>query len=87
MSDSLDLVAELVLRETGIRVQASQYPALRSALARALPGADPAAFLRIAGDPVAGREAIAKLVDEATIKETSFLRDRQQLDEIGRAHV
>jgi chemotaxis protein methyltransferase CheR len=83
MSDCLDLVAELVLRETGIRVQASQYPALRSALARALPGADPAAFLRIAGDPVGGREAIARLVDEATIKETSFLRDRQQLDAIA----
>ena len=82
MSHPLDPVAELVLRETGIRMQAAQYPALRSALARALPGGDPTDFMRIAGDPVEGPGAIARLVDEVTIKETSFLRDRRQLDAI-----
>ena len=40
MSDGLDLVAELVLRESGIRLQAIQHPALRSAIARALPDGD-----------------------------------------------
>lgn len=82
MSDILDLVAELVLRESGIRVQPVQYPALRSAIARALPNGDPAAFLRIADDPVEGRGAIATLIDEVTVKETFFLRDRAQLDAI-----
>jgi len=82
MSDPLDLAAELVLRETGIRVQAIQYPALRSAIARALPDGDEVTFLEIAEDPVAGPGAIARLIDEVTIKETFFLRDRQQLDQI-----
>jgi chemotaxis protein methyltransferase CheR len=83
MSDALDLVAELVLRETGIRLQPSQYTALGSAIRRADPGGDPLSFLRLARDPAWGREAVARLVDEVTIKETSFLRDRRQLEAIA----
>jgi chemotaxis protein methyltransferase CheR len=83
MSDHLDAVAELVRRESGIRVQPIQYPALRSAISRALPHGDPATFLRTTRDPVEGRHAVAKLIDEVTIKETSFFRDRQQLDAIA----
>ena len=44
MSDALDLVADLVLRESGIRVQPVQHPALRSAIARALPNGDAASL-------------------------------------------
>jgi len=83
MSDPLGLVAELVLRESGMRVQPTQYPALRSAIARAVPNGDPVSFLRIAGNSVDGRRAIATLIDEVTIKETSFFRDRLQLDAIA----
>jgi chemotaxis protein methyltransferase CheR len=83
MSDALDLVAELVRRESGIRVQPGQYASLRSAIGRADPGGDARRFLRLAEDPVWGREAVARLVDEVTVKETSFFRDRRQLDAIA----
>jgi chemotaxis protein methyltransferase CheR len=82
MSDALDLVAELVLRESGIRVQPAQHPALRSAIVRALPNGNAAAFLELVANPVEGPRAIATLIDEVTIKETFFYRDRQQLDTI-----
>ena len=82
MSEALDHVAKLVLRESGIRVQQAQHPALRSAIARALPNGDAAAFLVLAAKPVDGPRAIATLIDEVTIKETFFYRDRQQLDTI-----
>jgi chemotaxis protein methyltransferase CheR len=82
MNGSLDRVAKLVLQESGIHVQPNQEPALRSALARVLPSGDPVAFMRLAADPVEGRRAIARLIDEVTVKETTFFRDRQQLDAI-----
>ena len=41
-----------------------------------------AEVLRRALDPATGRRTIARLIDEVTIKETSFLRDRRQLDAI-----
>jgi chemotaxis protein methyltransferase CheR len=82
MTDALDLVAELVLRESGIRLQSAQHPALRSAIARAFPNGDAAAFLELAANPVTGPGAITTLIDEVTIKETFFYRDRRQLDAI-----
>src|SRR5581483_1528334 len=53
-----------------------------AALRRARPDADPASFLRLIQDPVAGESALAQFVDEVTVKETFFLRDRWQLDSI-----
>ena len=82
MTEPLDLIAALVLRESGIRIQPTQYAALGSAVARVAPGGDPTTFMRSAGDPIEGPRAIAKLLDEVTIKETSFFRDRAQLDAI-----
>lgn len=82
MTHALDKVAALLRRETGIRLEPAHHSALRTALARAAPGGDASAFLRAAGDPESGRDTIARLVDEVTIKETSFLRDRRQLDAI-----
>jgi chemotaxis protein methyltransferase CheR len=82
MTNALNLVADLVLRESGIRLRAVQHPALRSAIERALPNEDPAAFLRLASSAVDGPRAIATLIDEVTIKETFFLRERRQLDAI-----
>ncbi len=83
MTDVLDRVAEIVQRESGIRLQPTQYSSLRSAIGRAVPGGDALAFLRLAEDPVWGREAVGRLVDEVTVKETSFFRDRRQLDTIA----
>jgi chemotaxis protein methyltransferase CheR len=82
VTDALDKVAALIRRETGIRLEPAQHSALSTALARAAPGGDASAFLRAAGDPELGRDTIARLVDEVTIKETSFFRDRRQLDAI-----
>jgi chemotaxis protein methyltransferase CheR len=79
----LDSVAEIVRRESGIWLRPNQYSSLRAAIARAIPSGDAAEFLRLAADPVWGREAIGRLVDEVTVKETSFFRDRRQLDAIS----
>jgi chemotaxis protein methyltransferase CheR len=83
MTDSLDQVAALLRRETGIQLEQSQHSALRSALARAAPDGNARSFLRAAEDPVWGRDAIARLVDQVTIKETFFLREQRQLDAIS----
>ena len=83
MKEALTQVAELLRRETGIQLKENQHPALRSALARATPNGDALGFLRAAEDPVWGRDTIARLVDQVTIKETSFFRDRRQLDAIA----
>ena len=83
MNDALDQVAELLRRECGIRLDPSQYTALRSALARAVPDGDAFSFLRAAADPVRGPEMVAALIDEVTVQETSFFRDRRQLDAIA----
>jgi len=83
VNDALDQVAELLRRECGIRLDPSQYTALRSALARAVPDGDAFSFLRAAADPVRGPEMVAALIDEVTVQETSFFRDRRQLDAIA----
>ena len=82
MTEALQKIAELIHRASGIVLSASQYPALRAALARALPGVDPDSFLGLATDRVRGRSTLACLVDQVTIKETSFLRERPQLEAI-----
>src|SRR5581483_8222947 len=82
LSASLARLAEVVQEATGIRIEERQHPALLAALRRARPDADPASFLRLIQDPVAGESALAQFVDEVTVKETFFLRDRWQLDSI-----
>ncbi len=75
-------LAALLHRETGIRLAENQHPALLAALDRAAPSGDPSSFLHQLADPVTGRDALAQLIDEVTVKETFFLRDSGQLDEI-----
>ncbi len=82
MKDALEQVARLVHAETGIRLKESQYPALRGALARAADETDPAVFLRLAADPLRRSQALGRLIDEVTVGETFFLRDRTQLETI-----
>jgi chemotaxis protein methyltransferase CheR len=83
MTQALTKVAELVRQETGIVLAAAQVEALRAAVNRAAPGLDAAGFLREAADPVHGRALVDRLIDEATIQETTFARDRGQLDTIA----
>ena len=72
-------VADLVRREAGITLSAAQESSLQAALGRAAPGLDAESFLRQTSDPVAGRDLVLRLIDEVTVKETTFLRDREQL--------
>jgi chemotaxis protein methyltransferase CheR len=83
MKNALGQIAELVEREIGMALTGSQETALRAALGRAAPGLDHRAFLRGAVDPFEGRALVQRLIDEVTIKETTFLRDRRQLDAIA----
>jgi chemotaxis protein methyltransferase CheR len=76
---ALSQVAALVHRETGIRLGERQHSFLLAALQRVEAGAGPDAFLRRVADPVQRREAVTRLIEEVTVKETSFLRDRGQL--------
>jgi chemotaxis protein methyltransferase CheR len=83
VNGALEGVAELVRRETGIVLAPTQEASLRAALGRAAPGLDPGTFMRTAGDPLEGPALVARLIDEITIKETTFLRDRRQLETIS----
>src|SRR5260370_311724 len=79
---SLTEVADLVLRETGITLAATKESVLRAALRRAAPELEPGAFVRAAADPARGRSLVERLIDEVTVQETTFARDRGQLDSI-----
>ena len=84
MSDALDRVAELVLRESGIRVEPAQHPALRSAhrpRGSRTATQPPSCALPRTRSGAAARSR--RLIDEVTIKETFFFRDREQLDAIA----
>jgi chemotaxis protein methyltransferase CheR len=82
MSEHLDALTRLVRKVAGLRLEESRQHALRAGLARAWPGVPHAEVVRRALDPVTGPGTIATLIDEVTIKETSFLRDRRQLASI-----
>ena len=82
MNTPLDIIATLVRETIGVRVEPDRYPALSAALARAWPGTSHAEVARRALDPASAASTLAALVDEITIKETSFLRDQRQLASI-----
>jgi chemotaxis protein methyltransferase CheR len=79
----LDDIAELVRRETGIVLPTTRTTALLAAVDRAAPGLDPRAFLRASSDPVGGHRLLSRLIEEVTVKETTFARDRGQLEAIS----
>lgn len=80
MTEELAAVAELIRQESGILLQPDRHPGLRAAIARAEPNADPAAFLELARDPVRGPAALARLIDEVTVHESSFFREWEGLE-------
>jgi chemotaxis protein methyltransferase CheR len=80
VSGALQRVAALVRSETGMVLGESQLPALEAALRRIDPELDADTFLRRAqGD---GRVLLDRLIDEVTINETFFFRQRRELDAI-----
>jgi chemotaxis protein methyltransferase CheR len=79
---SLEIIASVVHEAVGVRVEADRHPALRAALARAWPGVPHAEIARRTLDPATAASTLETLVDEITIKETSFLRDHRQLESI-----
>ena len=83
MNNSLRQITELVRLETGIALPANRKAALVAALRRAAPGLDAAGFLLAAADPARRRGLVDALIDEVTIRETTFVRDRAQLDAIA----
>ena len=83
VTSGLSGVADLVRREAGIVLPQAREKALRAALERAAPGLGPDAFVRAASDRAEGRDLMDRLIDEVTNQETSFARDRGQLDEIA----
>lgn len=76
-------VAGLLRAECGVTLKESQGAALRTAIRRVAPGLDPLGFLRLAADPLGGPEIVQRLIDEVTVKETYFLRDKRQLETIS----
>ncbi|MEO8687023.1 MAG: CheR family methyltransferase [Solirubrobacteraceae bacterium] len=79
MSGALGRLAALVHKETGIRLGEHQHVFLQSALDRVGADRDPESFLRRLTDPLRRGPLVARLIEEVTVKETSFLRDRDQL--------
>ncbi len=74
-------VAERVRRETGMVVKDAQLPALEAAIGRAAPGMSAERFLA----ELSGRAPGAlwhRLVDEVTVPETYFFRERRELEAI-----
>ena len=82
MSAALGRLAALVREESGIRLGEQQYDFLQSALDRVDAGPEPDAFLRRLDDPLQRAPLVRRLIEEVTVKETSFLRDRAQLASI-----
>jgi chemotaxis protein methyltransferase CheR len=82
VTDPLAGIGELVQRATGIAARPAREAALRAAVRRAAPGLDPATVLARVSDPARGGELLDRLIDEVTTRETTFSRDRQQLDTI-----
>jgi chemotaxis protein methyltransferase CheR len=82
MSEHLNALADLIREVAGLRLEQTRHHALRAALVRAWPGVSHADVLRRALDPGSGPATVAMLIDEVTIKETTFLRDHGQLASI-----
>ena len=74
-------IIDLVRAETGIVLPRARKAAILAAVDRAAPGVDPGTFARMATGE-AGGDLLDRLINEVTVQETSFVRDRKQLDTI-----
>jgi chemotaxis methyl-accepting protein methylase len=82
MNESLVQVADLLRNETGILVSAAQLPSLEAAMRRVDPTMTIADFLQASSDRDDGARLLERMIDEFTIKETFFFRQRFDLDAI-----
>ena len=80
MSLVLREIAELLERESGIRLREHQLAALPAAIARAAPGVGAGAFLNLARTPIRGVAELERLVDDVTVQESASFREREALD-------
>ena len=75
-------LAALIRDDTGIELAPAQEAALQAAVRRVAPGLAPEAFLRVAASPASRAALMGRLIDEVTVQETTFVRDREQFDRI-----
>jgi chemotaxis protein methyltransferase CheR len=80
--DALTKIAELVRAECGIGLPINRLDSLAASLRRVRPGFGPPGFLRAIQHGVGGRALLESLVDEVTVNETYFFRERGQIDAI-----
>lgn len=87
MTNTVQQVAELVHRQSGIAVGPSRLPALHAAIERVLPDAAASELLGLLADPRQGALTLDRLIDEITINETFFMRHRAELNTIPWARL
>lgn len=80
MNADLQHVAELMRRHTGILTKPAQLPSLEAALRRVDPTMTATDFL--VAETADGAPLLERMIDEVTIKETFFFRQRPDLDAI-----
>ena len=80
MSVHLERVADLIQRHTGIATKPSQLPSLEAALRRVDPTRTAGEFL--IAETESGGPLLERIIDEVTINETFFFRQRLDLDAI-----
>jgi chemotaxis protein methyltransferase CheR len=83
MTSDLERLVDLILRETGISIKRAQLSLLQAALRRVGRDMDAGRFLEAAdGDPAAAALLLERLIDEVTVNETFFFRQRRELDAV-----
>jgi len=82
MNESLERVADLVERESGIQVKEPQVAALAAALGRVSQGMDADDFLSALDDPAQRSALTGRLIDQVAIQETFFMREPSELEAV-----
>jgi len=82
MNANLLTMAEVMRRETGITVKPPQLPSLEAAMRRVEPTMTVNEFVLAITDGGAGAPLLERMIDEFTIKETFFFRQRLDFDAI-----
>jgi chemotaxis protein methyltransferase CheR len=82
VSPALEEVAALLRRETGISLKPSQHASLAAALRRVDPALDAPRFLRVVRRSGAHTDLLDRLIEQVTVNETFFFRQRSELDAI-----
>jgi chemotaxis protein methyltransferase CheR len=87
MNANLLAMAELMRRETGITTKPPQLPSLEAAMRRVAPTMTANDFVSAIADSGGRAPLLERMIDEFTIKETFFFRQRPDLDAIDWASL